>query len=85
MKDNFTIFTIQNTPINKNTECGRIFTKILNLLAFKQHKKGTRKGHFSKTIITLDELKYNRVNWRDEYNKKIKCSQEKNITKFLQI
>ena len=72
LKDNFTDFTIQNTAINQSVECGRIFTKILNPLAFKHHKQGTRKGHLSKTIITLDELKYNRINWYDEYNNKDK-------------
>lgn len=72
LKDNFINFTIHNTAINQNVECGRIFTKILNPLAFKYHKQGTRKGHLSKTIITFDELKYNRINWYDEYNNKDK-------------
>lgn len=72
LKDNFAQFTIQNTPINQDRECGRIFTKILNPLAFELHKKGTRKGHLSKTIITLDEIKYNRPNWRDTYSGKDK-------------
>lgn len=72
LKDDFTTFTIQNTAINQRVECGRIFTKILNPLAFNYHKKGTRKGNLSKTIITLDELKYNRINWRDELSGKDK-------------
>lgn len=72
LKDNFINFTIYNTAIKQNVECGRIFTKILNPLAFKYHKQGTRKGHLSKTIITFDELKYNRINWYDEYNNKDK-------------
>lgn len=66
LKDTFIQFTIENTPINQSVECGRIFTKILNPLAFNLHKQGTRKGHLSNTIITFDELKYNRINWRDE-------------------
>lgn len=72
LKDNFVQFTIQNTPINQSVECSRIFTKILNPLAFESHKKGTRKGNLSQTIITLDELKYNRTNWRDIYSSKDK-------------
>lgn len=72
LKDNFINFTIANTPINQSVECGRIFTKILNPLAFLYHKKGTRKGHLSHTIITFDELKYNRINWRDELSGKDK-------------
>lgn len=76
LKDSFINFTIRHTPINKSVECGRIFTKILNPLAFKKHKKGTKKGHLSKTIITLDELKYNCINWRDAHSGK-----DKNITR----
>lgn len=72
LKETFTNFTIANAPINQSVECGRIFTKILNPLAFSLHKKGTRKGYLSSTIITFDELKYNRINWRDELSGKDK-------------
>ncbi|EJC52572.1 hypothetical protein [Helicobacter pylori] len=65
LKDGFTHFTINNTAINNATECFRIFTKIINPLAFYYRKKGTRKGYLSNTIITKDELNYNRINWRD--------------------
>ncbi|GAA8871537.1 hypothetical protein HpRN61_04740 [Helicobacter pylori] len=65
LKDGFTHFTINNTAINNATECFRIFTKIINPLAFYYGKKGTRKGFLSNTIITKDELNYNRINWRD--------------------
>ncbi|WRC30555.1 restriction endonuclease [Helicobacter pylori] len=65
LKDGFTHFTINNTAINNTTECFRIFTKIINPLAFYYGKKGTRKGFLSNTIITKDELNYNRINWRD--------------------
>lgn len=74
LKDTFVNFTIQNTPINGSVECGRIFTKILNPLAFNLRKQGTRKGHLSNTIITFDELKYNRINWRDELSGKDKIT-----------
>ncbi|MGI0439695.1 restriction endonuclease [Helicobacter himalayensis] len=72
LKEKFYNFTKINTPINTRTECYRIFTKILNPLAFECKKLGTRKGNLSKTIITFDELKYNRVNWRDEFSNKDK-------------
>lgn len=72
LKNGFTEFTIKHTKINTPVECGRIFTKILNPLAFNHKKKGTRKGHTSNTTITLDELKYNRLNWRDELSGKDK-------------
>ncbi len=76
LKHKFIDFTIDNTPINGETECGRIFTKILNPLAFYFCKKGTRKGRLSNTTITLDELKYNRINFRDEISGK-----DKNLTR----
>lgn len=65
LKDVYTNFTISNTPINGATECGRIFTKVLNPLACKYKKCGTEKGHLSKDIITQDMLMYNQRNWRD--------------------
>lgn len=72
LKDGFTFFTMQHTAINQSVECGRIFTKILNPLAYFFAKKGTRKGYLSQTIITFDELKYNRTNWRDDLSGKDK-------------
>lgn len=65
LKDAYTSFMINNTPINGETECGRIFTKVLNSLACKYKKRGTENGYLSKDIITWDMLKYNRKNWRD--------------------
>ena len=59
LKDAYTSFTIQNTPINGATECGRIFTKVLNPLSCKYKKCGTERGHLSKDIITQDMIMYN--------------------------
>ncbi len=72
LKEGFIQFTIHNTPINGDTECGRIFTKVLNPLACKYKKYGTEKGHISKDIITQDFLMYNQRNWRDELSEKPK-------------
>lgn len=72
LKDGYTQFTINNTPINGSTECGRIFTKVLNPLACKYKKCGTEKGHISKDIITQDMLLYNQRNWRDVLSEKPK-------------
>lgn len=72
LKNGFIDFTIKHTEINEPVECSRIFTKILNPMAFKLQKKGTRRGNISNTIITIDELKYNRINWRDELSNKDK-------------
>jgi len=65
-------FTINNTNINGETECNRIFTKVLNVLAYYRNACGTRGGHISKSIITYDELMYNRLNFRDSYADKPK-------------
>lgn len=65
LKNVFTNFTIQFTPINTSVECGRIFTKVINPLAFKYKKRGTERGRLSRNIITIDMLMYNQPNWRD--------------------
>ena len=72
VRDTFIKFTINNTKINGETECGRIFTKVINPLAFKLKKQGTEKGRISKNTITLSDLQYNRSNWRDELSGKDK-------------
>ena len=72
MKDAYKQFTINYTPINGATECGRIFTKVLNPLACKYRKCGTERGHISKDIITQDMIMYNQRNWRDILSEKPK-------------
>lgn len=76
LKAGFGNFTKRNTPINKDLECGRIFTKVLNPLAFKYSSCGTEKGHLSKEIISMDMLMYNRDNFRDIY-----LGKPKNVTR----
>lgn len=53
------------TPIKKDYEPPRIYNKIINILAFRRRKCGTVKGNMSEYPITVDELRYNRQNWRD--------------------
>ena len=72
LKDAFTAFTIAHTPINGTLECGRIFTKVLNPLAYQYGKRGTERGHLSKGIITQDMILYNQKNWRDTLSEKPK-------------
>lgn len=72
LKEGYTDFTIENTPINGVTECGRIFTKVLNPLACKYKKCGTVRGNLSKDVITQDMLMYNQRNWRDILSQKPK-------------
>lgn len=77
VRDMFIDFTIRNTKINGKTECGRIFTKVINPLAFKLRKKGTERGRLSSYVIKLNDLQYNRSNWRDELSGK-----EKGLTRL---
>jgi hypothetical protein len=65
LKDGFSNFIIKYTPININTEVRRIFTKIINPLAFKNKALGTKGGRLSPMPISYSELFYNRVNFRD--------------------
>jgi hypothetical protein len=70
VKDSFTDFTIENTRINTAVECHRIFTKVLNPLAFFRNSRGTNRGRLSENPIAYEVLKYNRVNFRDVYANK---------------
>lgn len=72
LKQSFIDFTIDYTNINKPTEPKRIFTKILNPIAYSLSKHGTKGGLLSKDIITYDMLQYNRENFRDVASKKPK-------------
>lgn len=77
LKDTFFTFTVSHTDIGSKgsdgkLECGRIFTKVINVLAFKNRKRGTERGHISKYAITYDMLMYNRDNFRDIYADKPK-------------
>lgn len=65
LKDGYCNFIIKYTPINGGTEVRRIFTKIINPLAFKNKSLGTKGGRLSPMPISYAELFYNRVNFRD--------------------
>lgn len=72
MKQTFIEFYHEYTPIKKDFEPKRIFTKVLNPLAFRLKKKGTDGGHMSKTLITKADMMYNKDNFRDVYKDKPK-------------
>ena len=72
VKKHFVDETIRHTPINGAVECRRIFTKIINPLAFKKKSLGTEHGRISQHPITYDMLMYNRDNFRDLYSGKPK-------------
>ena len=72
MKKTFIAFYHKYTPIKKDFEPKRIFTKVLNPLAFRLKKKGSKGGYMSKTLITKADIMYNRDNFRDVYKDKPK-------------
>ena len=72
LKNSFYDFTHSYTAIKRDLECGRIFTKVLNPLAYFRNALGTEKGHLSKDVITYDALMYNQNNFRDIYTNKPK-------------
>jgi hypothetical protein len=65
LKDSFVDFMIKYTKIKKPTEPRRIFTKVINPIAYQEKSLGTKRGFLSTDIIGFDELMYNRKNWRD--------------------
>ena len=65
MKDSFTHFIIDNTPINGEVECHRVFAKVLNVCAFVRKARGARRGYISKHPVTLSDIRYNRINSQD--------------------
>lgn len=72
LKQDFYFFTHRYTAIKGDLECGRIFTKVINPLAYFNNACGTEGGHVSKDVITFDMLMYNRNNFRDIYANKPK-------------
>jgi hypothetical protein len=54
-----------NTKVKKDNEPPRIFNKIINILAFKRRAKGSTKGSISEFSLPIEEIRYNRINWRD--------------------
>ena len=72
LKETFIDFYHKYTQIKGDYEPKRIFTKVINPIAYKYSKKGTSGGHLSKEIIVRSDLMYNRDNFRDVYKDKPK-------------
>ena len=73
LKNEFHVYMKLHTKIGskgsgKPTEVNRIFNPMLNILCFCRKLSGTRGGRVSE--IDINDLLYNRVNWRDK--KKLK-------------
>ena len=76
LKEEFAQFCYTYTPIKNKAETGRIFSKVLNPLAFRRHLRGVERGRLSKHVVTKDKLVYNRTNWRDDL-----AGKEKNVSR----
>lgn len=72
LRQAFYLYLDKKTNIDNDKEKGRIFTKVLNVLALDQNKKGTIKGRMSKRPIGYSEILYNRENWRFRNTEKSK-------------
>lgn len=72
LKQKYENFINKETPIKKTYEPRRIFTKVINPLAYFRNTKGSESGRLSKYKITYDMLMYNRDNFRDIYSGKPK-------------
>lgn len=66
LKEGYATFIKKHTPIKGDTECNRVFSKVLNICSFIRRKKGVSRGRLSSTEITLHDIRYNRTNWRDD-------------------
>ena len=63
--DSFKDMMQQHMNTNNPTEPARICNKVINILAYDRCFKGRIGGHLSKGRITLEDIRYNRINWRD--------------------
>jgi hypothetical protein len=72
LKEKFIDFYHRYTPVKKDFEPKRIFTKVLNPLAHKYGKCGTERGRMSENKITKADMMYNQDNFRDVYEGKPK-------------
>lgn len=72
LKNYFISYYHKYTPIQKDYEPKRIFTKVINPLAYKYSKKGACDGYISQHNIKRSDLMYNQDNFRDIYKSKPK-------------
>lgn len=76
LREKLTYLYKNYTPVKGNYEPPRIYNKIINIMAFRRRKKGTIRGSLSKWPVTIDEIRYNRINWRDTEKPKGMSRQE---------
>lgn len=85
MRNTYFEFIINHTPIKGKFERGRIFTKVINPLAYFRNTKGSEGGDISKDNISYDMLMYNRDNFRDIYAEKPKSMTRKEYAEQVGI
>ena len=64
LKENYSLFIKDNTKIKQNLEIVRIFNKIFNLISYVLGESASKGGRLS-TTISINELRYNKINFRD--------------------
>lgn len=69
LRDKLNHFYWDNTAVQGDYEPPRIYNKIINIFAFIRKKKGTDTGRLSDNAITLADIRYNTINWRDKKEK----------------
>lgn len=69
LKREYAKFTKKHTPIKGDFEPNRIFTKVVNIQAYSRKKKGAIRGNLSSSHISLYDIRYNRINFRDAKSK----------------
>mgnify|MGYP001779030350 CR=1 FL=1 len=65
LRDGLTLLYKKYTPVKGDYEPPRIYNKIINIMAFRRRKKGAIRGSLSSNPLTIEEIRYNRINWRD--------------------
>ena len=76
LRDKLTLLYKRYTPVKGGYEPPRIYNKIINIMAFRRRKKGSIRGFLSSNPLTIDEIRYNRINWRDVEKPKSMSRQE---------
>lgn len=74
--DKLTTLYKNHTPVHGDYEPSRIFNKIINIMAFRRKMRGRVRGSLSQFPLTIDEIRYNRINWRDSEKPKRISRQE---------
>lgn len=90
LKQKFTNLAIDTIKLgtrgskSPDVEAGRIFSKVINPIAYKHLVPGIERGHVSYAAPSKYDLTYNRPNWRDAANRKPKTLTRKQYQEKLE-